>query len=155
MLTTPEKFCRVMTYGTLGSACIAGLIVALAVPDYLDAIEAQLAGVYLALLIGINKAFNAKPVCGYRTLGAIATFTGAGLLPAAIIHVAIVQVVMTEAAIVQTEPVPNVHVAALKGHVMVLALAAFLTLLLSLPALNVWRTYEEKQDYPGTETASS
>ena len=133
-----------MIYGTLGLACITGLIVAVAIPDHLDAIEAQLAGVYLALLIGSNKAFNAKPICGHRTLGAIATFTGTGLLPAAIIHVAIVQVVMTEAAIVQAESVPNVHVAALKGHVMVLALTAFLTLLFSWLALNIWRTYEEK-----------
>ena len=155
MLTTREKFCRVLTYGALGTACIAGLIAALAVPDYLDAVEAQLAGVYLVLLIGSNKAFNAKPICGYRMLGAIATFTGAGLLPATIIHVAIVQVVMAEVAVVQIEPVPNAHVEALKGHAMVLALAVLLTLIFSRLALSIWRTCEEKQNSPGTAIASS
>ena len=154
MLTTAEKFCKVLIYGALGTACIAGLIVALAYPDHLDAIEAQLAGVYLALLIGSNKAFNAKPICGYRMLGAIATFTGAGLSPATIIHVAIVQVVMAEVAVVQTEPVHNAHVAALQGHALVLGLAAFLTIPFSLLAVKIWQACEEKQN-PGTETSSS
>ncbi len=89
LLTAPGKYGRVIIYGILGAACIVSLIAALAVPDQLDAFEAQIAAVYLTLLIGSNKAFNAKPVFGSRILGAAATFTGAGLLPATIIHVAI------------------------------------------------------------------
>ena len=68
MLTTPKKYCRVMVYGTLGTACIAGLIVALASPDEYDVFEAQIAAVYLTLLIGSNKAFNAKPIYDHRLL---------------------------------------------------------------------------------------
>ena len=51
MLTTPKKFPRVMVYGTFGTACILGLIVALAIPDSLDVAEAQIAAVYLTLLV--------------------------------------------------------------------------------------------------------
>ena len=91
MLSKPNKYLRVFIYGILGTACIAALIVALAVPDKWDGFEAQVAALYLTLLIGSNKAFNANPVCGPRILATIATFTGAGLLPATFIHVAIAQ----------------------------------------------------------------
>lgn len=40
-----------MVYGTFGTACILGLIVALAIPDSLDVAEAQIAAVYLTLLV--------------------------------------------------------------------------------------------------------
>ena len=82
MLSTLEKYCKMMTYGSLGTACILALIVALGMPNEFDVSEAQISALYLALLIGSNKAFNAKPVFGCRILGAIATFTGTGLLPA-------------------------------------------------------------------------
>ena len=68
LLTTSKKYCRAMIYGTLGTACIAGLIVALVEPDQFDVIEAQIAAVYLTLLIGSNKAFNAKPIFDHRLL---------------------------------------------------------------------------------------
>ena len=68
LLTTPEKYFRVMVYGTLGTVCIAAVIVALAEPDQYDVLEAQIAAVYLTLLIGSNKAFNAKPIYDYRLL---------------------------------------------------------------------------------------
>ena len=102
---TTKKYCRVMIYGTLGSACIVGLIAALAVPDKLDTFEAQIAAVYLTLLIGSNKAFNAKPIYGHRILGTLTAFTGAGLLPATIIHVAIAQI----------EPGQNAHLNQYQG----------------------------------------
>ena len=126
----------------LGSACIAGLIVALAAPDELDVIEAQIAAVYLTLLIGSNKAFNAKPICGHRILGAIATFTGVGLLPATIIHVAIAQI----------EPGQNAHVETLMDYGIVTVMAAFLTSWFSWIPVNIWQTCEEKQNYPEAGT---
>ena len=92
MLSTPKKYCRVMIYGTLGTGCIAALIVALAYPDKWDTFEAQIAALYLVLLIGSNKAFNAKRIFGRQILGAFAMFTGTGLLPATIIHVALAQI---------------------------------------------------------------
>ena len=104
-----DRFCKVMTYGTLGTACIAALIAALAYPDKWDASQAQIAAVYLTLFIGSNKAFNAKPMYGRRSLGAIATFTGIGLLPATIIHVAVAQI----------EPGNNAHIGTLKGYAYV------------------------------------
>ena len=134
MLTTGEKVCRVMVYGTLGVACIAGIITALAQPDKLDVLEAQLAAVYLTLLVGSNKAFNAKPMFGFRPLGALATFTGTGLLPATIIHV----------AVAQKEPGQTAHSVTLIGHGIVGGLSAFLTLMFSWAAVNMWQTYEAR-----------
>ena len=144
LLRKPERFCRVMTYGTLGSACIVALIAALAMPDEIDTFEAQIAAVYLTLLIGSNKAFNAKPMCGHRSLGAIATFTGVGLLPATIIHVAVAQI----------EPGNNAHIGTLKGYAYVALLTASLT---AVPTLCYWAAAnarwkrEEKQNHTETD----
>ena len=80
MLSTTQKRFRVMVYGALGTACVLALILALAAPDELDVSEAQVAAVYLTILIGSNKTFNAKPIYGRRKLGAIATFIGTGFL---------------------------------------------------------------------------
>ena len=143
MLSTSKKYCRVMIYGTLGTACIAALIVALASPDKWDTFEAQIAAVYLTLLIGSNKAFNAKPIYGHRTLGTITTFTGVGLLPATIIHVAIAQV----------EPGQNAHLVTLTGYGIVTALTAFLTAMFAWIPVKIWQTCEQKQNQPETETA--
>ena len=136
MLTTPKKYCRVMIYGTLGTACIVGLIAALAVPDKLDTFEAQIAAVYLTLLIGSNKAFNAKPIFGHRILGAITAFTGTGLLPATIIHVAVAQI----------GPGQNEHVGTLTGYAIVTALTAFLIASSSWIPVKIWQAWEEKQN---------
>ena len=144
MLTTPTKYFRVMVYGTLGTACIAGLIASLAEPDKLDAIEAQIAAVYLTLLIGSNKAFNAKPKFGHRLPGAIIAFTGTGLLPATIIHVAVAQI----------EPGQNEHLNTLMGYGMVIALAAILTAPFSHPAVKAWQYYEEKHSQCENKTTS-
>ena len=129
MLKTPKKFPRVMVYGTFGTACVTGLIAALAIPDSLDAAEAQIAAVYLTLLVGSNKAFNAKPLCGVQLLGVIAAFVGTGLLPATIIHVALAEI----------EPGQSDHVGTLMGHAIVLAFSAVLTLIFSTPAVGVWQ----------------
>lgn len=102
MLSTIEKYCKMMIYGTLGTACILALIAAVGMPSEFDVSEAQIAALYLAILIGSNKAFNAKPAFGNRILGAIATFTGAGLLPATIIHVALAQIAPGQSAHVDT-----------------------------------------------------
>ena len=126
------KYCRVMVYGSLGTGCIAALIVALAFPDELDAFEAQIAALYLALLIGSNKAFNAKPIFGRQLLGALAMFTGTGLLPAAIIHVALAQI----------EPGQATHVDNLVGLGLTTALAALLTAPFSFLVVDIWRTRE-------------
>ena len=132
MLTTPDKYARVMIYGTLGTACIASLVAALAMPDNLDAFEAQIAAVYLTFLIGSNKAFNAKPVCGSRILGAVTTFAGADLLPATIIHVAIAQI----------EPGQNAHATTLAGYGMVAGLSAILAVPFSWLAVKIWQSCE-------------
>ena len=134
MLTTPKKFFRVMVYGTLGTACIVSLIAALAIPDTLDIAESQIAAVYLTFLIGSIKAFNAKPMCGKRILGSVATFTGTGLLPATIIHVAIAQI----------EPGQSTHVGTLLGYAVVTALTALLVAPFSVLAVKGWRCWEEK-----------
>ena len=139
---TTKKYCRVMIYGTLGSACIVGLIAALAVPDKLDTFEAQIAAVYLTLLIGSNKAFNAKPIYGHRILGTLTAFTGAGLLPATIIHVAIAQI----------EPGQNAHLGTLMGYGIVAAFAALLIAPFSWVPVKIWQTWEEMQSHPETET---
>ena len=134
MLTPGEKFFRVMVYGTLGVACIAGLIAAIAQPDKLDVLEVQLAAVYLTLLVGSIKAFNAKPIFGFRSLGVLATFTGTGLLPATIIHVAVAQIELGHIS----------HSVTLIGHGIVGGLSAFLTLIFSWAVVNMWQTYEER-----------
>ena len=117
MLSTLEKYCKMMTYGSLGTACILALIVALGMPNEFDVSEAQISALYLALLIGSNKAFNAKPVFGCRIPGAIATFTGTGLLPATIIHVALAQI----------EPGQSAHLETLMGFGIVIAGTALIT----------------------------
>ena len=137
MLTTPKKYCRVMVYGTLGTACIAGLIVALADPDKFDVVEAQIAAVYLTLLIGSNKAFNAKPIFDHRLLVAIAMFAGTGLLPATIIHVAIAQI----------EPGQTAHLETLMGYGIVTVLSAILTAPFSFLAVKIWQTCEGKHNH--------
>lgn len=133
-----------MVYGTLGTACAAGLIVALGQPDKLDVVEAQIAAIYLTLLVGSHKAFNAKSIFGCRSLGAFATFMGTGLLPATIIHVAIAQI----------EPGQNAHLGTLIGYVVVGVLSALLTLAFSWIAVRMWKAYEEKYDKRTTNTAS-
>ena len=131
MLTTPGKLSRVMVYGIFGTACIAGLIAALAMPDHRDAAEAQIAAVYLALLIGSNKAFNAQPLWGFRPLGVIAAFVGTGLLPATLIHVTLAKIA----------PGQSDHAGLLLGHGMVVGLAAFLTAMFAAPAIQIWQKY--------------
>ena len=135
MLSTPQKWLRVMIYGTLGTACILALIVALAVPDILDALEAQIAAVYLTLLIGFNKAFNAKPIYGHRILGTVATFTGIGLLTATIIYVALAQIA----------PGQSAHLATLFGFVIVTVGIALPMFLFSRVIVEMWQDREEKQ----------
>ena len=148
MVTTGEKFgrverfCRAMIYGTLGTACIAALITALAQPDEFDGSEAQIAAVYLALLVGSNKAFNAKSIYGRRSLGAFAMFTGAGLLPSAIIHVAIAQI----------EPGQNAHLGTLIGYGMVGVFSAVLALGPSCVAVKMWQSYDKKHNQHETKT---
>lgn len=123
-----------MVYGTFGTACVTGLIAALAIPDSLDTSEAQIAAVYLTLLVGSNKAVNAKPLCGVRLLGVIAAFVGTGLLPATIIHVALAEI----------EPGQSDHVGTLIGHAMVLGFAAVVALIFSTPAIQVWQKYGDQ-----------
>ena len=76
----------------LRNSLYCGTHCSLAMPDHLDTGEAQIAAVYLTLLIGSNKAFNAQPLWGFRPLGVIAAFVGTGLLPATIIHVALAEI---------------------------------------------------------------
>ena len=121
-------------YGTFGTACITGLIAALAIPDTLDTAEAQIAAVYLTLLIGSNKAFNAKPLCGFQTLGVIAAFVGTGLLPATIIHVALAEI----------EPGQSDHAGTVFGHAIVVGFAAILTAMFSAPAIQIWERYGDR-----------
>ena len=137
-----ERFCRAMAYGTLGTACIAALIAALAIPDKYDLFEAQIAAVYLVLLVGSNKAFNAKSIYGRRSLGAFAAFTGTGLLPATIIHVAIAQI----------EPGQTAHLGTVIGYVMVGGLSAVLALMPSCFAAKIWQNYEKKHNQHETKT---
>ena len=138
MLTTPEKYCRAMAYGTLGTACTISLIAALASPDELDLFEAQIAAVYLTLLIGSNKAFNAKPIYGTRVLGAIATFVGTGMTPATIIHVAVAQI----------EPGQSAHLGTLMGYAIVGGFSTIPTAMLSKFAVGIWQRMEQKQNPP-------
>ena len=132
LLSTPEKYCRVMIYGTLSTGCIVALIAALAIPDKWDTFEAQIAALYLVLLIGSNKAFNAKRIFGRQILGAFAMFTGTGLLPATIIHVALAQI----------EPGQATHVDNLVGLGLTTALAAFIPASFSYPIVGIWQTGE-------------
>ena len=137
-----ERFCRAIVYGTLGTACIAALITALAQPDEFDGAEAQIAAVYLVLLVGSNKAFNAKSIYGRRLLGAFATFTGTGLLPATIIHVAIAQI----------EPGQNAHLGTLIGYGIVGVFSAVLALGPSWAAVKIWQSYDQKHNQHETLT---
>ena len=121
-------------YSTFGTGCGLALIAALAMPDSLDAGEAQIAATYLTLLIGSNKAFNAKPLCGFRWLGAVAAFVGTGLLPATIIHV----------ALAQTEPGQSNHLGTLFGHGIVLAFSVVVALLCSRPVIHFWEKCEDR-----------
>ena len=130
----PKKFPRVLVYGTFGTACGLALFVALAIPDSLDAAEAQIAATYLALLIGSNKAFNANPLCGVRWLGAVAAFVGTGLLPATIIHVALAGI----------EPGQTNHLGTLVGYAIVLAFGAAVALMCSGPAIHLWEKYGDR-----------
>ena len=134
MLKTPKKFPRVMVYGTFGTACVLALIVALAIPDNLDAAEGQIAATYLTLLIGSNKAFNAKPLCGIQWLGTVATFAGTGLLPATIIHITLAEI----------EPGQSNHLGTLFGHGIVIGFSAVLTLMSSKPAMGIWEKYGDR-----------
>ena len=134
LLTTPKKLPRVMVYGTFGTACILALFAALVIPDSLDAAEAQIAASYLTLLIGSNKAFNAKPLCRIQTLGVIAAFAGTGLLPATIIHVALAEI----------EPGQSNHAGTLFGHAIVVGFAAVVTLMFSAPAVQIWERYGDR-----------
>ena len=142
MVSTLEKYCKMMIYGTLGTACILALIAALGMPDEIDVSEAQIAALYLAILIGSNKAFNAKPVFGSRILGAIAAFTGTGLLPATIIHVALAQI----------EPGQSAHLETLKSFGIVTAGTAFIIAVFvfippfSLISNMIWRAYHEQSE---------
>ena len=115
---------------------------ALANPDEFDVSESQVAAVYLALLIGSNKVFNSTPICGHRILGAIATFTGAGLLPATIVYVALANI----------EPCQSAHLQTLFGFGIVTAGTAFLIYIPFLCALKIWQIIEEKQRQLTIET---
>ena len=129
-----QKFRRVMVYGTLGTGCFLGLVAALAIQDALNNAEAQIAAVYLAILVGSNKAFNAKPLCGSQSLGSAAAFVGTGLLPATIIHVALAEI----------EPGRSDHLGILLGHAIVLGFGFVVTLMASQPAMWLWRKCEDR-----------
>ena len=136
MLSTPQKSLRVVIYGTLGTDCILALIAALGIPDTWDVSEAEIAALYLVILIGSNSAFNAKPIFDYRMLGAIAAFTAHGLLPAAMIHVVLAQV----------EPGQSVHLETLRSFGIVTALTAvFLVAPVCWIPIKIWQACEEKQ----------
>ena len=130
-----EKFCKVMVYGTLGLSCGAALAAAILIPGELDVHESEIAAVYLALLIGAKKAFNAEPILGNKIVGAIATFAGAGLLPAAIINVAVAQIGEGQSEYVGT----------LIGYGYVGTLAAIGTFIVSLFAVPAWNHIEKRQ----------
>lgn len=137
MLSTPKKVCRVIVYGTLGTACFVALLAALAIPDEFDVFEAQIAAVYLALIIGSNKTFNAKPIFGSRILGMVAMLISHGLLPATIIHVALAQIESGQSA----------HWETLIGYGMVTAGSALLFVPVSWIPLMVWEGYENKRQH--------
>ena len=121
-------------YGAFGTACCLALFAALAIPDGLDASEAQIAATYLTLLVGSNKSFNAKPLCGFQWLGAVAAFVGTGLLPATIIHVALAEI----------EPGQSNHAGTLLGHGIVLGFGAVVALMCSGPAIHLWEKYGDR-----------
>ena len=135
MISTPKKFWRVFIYGTLGTACIISLIAALTIPDWQNLAEAQIAAVYLALLIGSQKGFNAKPFLGHQMPSSIAMFTTTGILPAAIIHVAIAEL---------TPGQPD-HLGTLAGHSMVILRIAIAIAFIALIPVKIWEAYEEKR----------
>ena len=135
MLSTPQKYLRVVIYGTLGADCIFALIAALAIPDIWDASEAEIAALYLVLLLGSNSAFNAKPIFDCRMLGAIAAFTSHGLLPAAMIHVVLAQV----------EPGQNAHLETLRGFgILTGSTAVLIVAPVCWIPVNIWQVREEK-----------
>ncbi len=142
MLSMRQKRIRVIVYGTLGASCLVALIVALAVPDEFDVGESQIAAVYLTLLIGSNKAFNAKPLCRHQGLGAIAVFIGAGLVPAAIVHVALAQL----------EPGQNAHSGTLLGYGIVTGFTTLLVAPWSFLVADRWQAYEAKYDNTEAQT---
>ena len=146
MLSTPQKYLRVVVYSTLGTDCILALIAALGLPDIWDASEAEIAALYLALLAGTNSAFNSKPIFGCRMLGAIAAFTAHGLLPAAMIHVVLAEI----------EPGQSAHLATLQSLGIVTASTG---VLLVAPVcwipVKIWQACEEKQRQRRIKAASS
>ena len=137
-MTTIQKYSRVIIYGTLygtlGFGCTLALTAALVIPDWQDVYEAQIAAVYLALLVGSHKAFNAKPILNCRVLGSGTTFTAIGLVPAMIIHVALAEI----------KPGQPEHLGTLIGHGLVLGIIAFLTTSLSWIPVNIWEAHEER-----------
>ena len=135
------KYCKVFIYSTLGVACIASLIAALAFPDAIDTYEAQMAAVYLTLLIGSNKAFNAQAICGHQILGSIGTFIGTGFLPATIIHVAVAQIA----------PGQNKHTGTLIDYLLIVAITALFTIPASFLLTAMWRHFEQNQTHPKTK----
>ena len=130
-----QKRLRVMIYGTLGTACVLALIMSLANPDKYDVSESQVAAVYLTLLVGTNKAFNAKPIYGHRILGTVATFISTGLLPATIIYVALAQIA----------PGQSAHLETSIGFVIVTVGIALPMFLFSRVIVEMWQDREEKQ----------
>ena len=145
MLSTPQKYFRVVIYGTLGTDCILALIAALGIPDIWDVSEAEIAALYLVLLIGSNSAFNAKPIFDYRKLGVIAAFTAHGLLPAAMIHVVLAEI----------EPGQSAHLETLQSFGIVTALTAvFLVAPICWIPVKVWQACEEKQRQQRLKTPS-
>ena len=89
MITRREKSDRAVVYGALCAACAATLFAALALPDGLEGSEAQVATIYLTLLLGSKQAFNASAIRGIRLLGPAATLMGTGVVPASILHMAL------------------------------------------------------------------
>ena len=133
-MKTSERYARVIVYGSLGYACIAALVAALAIPDRNDVSESQIATIYLTLLVGSNKAFNARCLFGRRSIGALSSFVATGLLPATVIYVALAQI----------EPGASAHLANLAGFGLVTTLTTISTLLLSFFFVKGWQTYDEK-----------
>ena len=133
-MTTIQKYSQVIIYGTLGLACTLSLTAALVIPDRQNVYEGQMAAVYLALLIGSHKAFNAKPILNCRVLGSSATFTAIVLVPAMIIHVALAEI----------EPGQPEHLGTLIGHGLVLGLIAPPTASLSWIPVKIWEKLEKR-----------
>ena len=125
-----------MIYGTLGLACAAALVTALAYPDALDVFEANLAAIYFTLIIGTNKTLNAKPICGRKTIGMISTFIAAAAVPATIIHVTIAQI----------SPGQNEHIGTFTGYLVVAALSALIVIPFLIPSVQIWKFCEQQNE---------